>query len=50
MFAGELKGGVSYEPTEFAEVHDDQKCYAKLESGVGKLNISFNGNVYHVVE
>lgn len=30
--------------------YNDQKCYAKLESGAGKLNIKFNGEVYHVVE
>ncbi len=30
--------------------YNDEKCYVKLESGVGNLNINFNGEIYHAVE
>ena len=30
--------------------YNDEKCYVKLESGAGKLNINFNGEIYHAVE
>lgn len=30
--------------------YNDEKCYVKLESGPGKLNINYNGEIYHAVE
>ena len=37
--------------TEHALVvqYNDEKCYVKLESGVGNLNVNFNGEIYHAV-
>lgn len=36
------------EPSLVVE-YNNQKCYGKLESGIGTLNIQFDGAVYHVV-
>lgn len=36
------------EPSLVVE-YNNQKCYGKLESGTGTLNIQFDGAVYHVV-
>ena len=30
--------------------YNDEKCYVKLETGAGKLNINYNGEIYHAVE
>lgn len=30
--------------------YNDEKCYVKLDAGLGKLNINFNGQIYHAID
>ena len=42
--------GEKYTEPSLVVQYNDEKCYVKLESGVGNLNINFNGEIYHAVE